>query len=298
MAGVRLTARAGMSGAKTVAILTSLTAATVAGCVSCKHTAFATSLKAYNETGIPAPIRQRVYLFLMNGADLTDSAGLCKLRDKVCAAGFPKVYLAQRMDANWYEREVRRVAWEDPSARIVLLGVGIAADKLLPLAAGAIEDGVAVDSVILLDPVCAADLPVPAGCRTVVIRSRAWADPGLVGAEHFVIEKTGHLSLVNCPAVVDRVIGQLIASAGQVTALPGDPLPRTSLRDHPDPTPRPHVIVMPAAPGEAWNFLTTPPTLTPLEVPAVNGPPLLLGPGSDAPPAKPPAPESAGIPEK
>jgi hypothetical protein len=274
-----------MTGKRFFSLMAIGVAATGSGCVSCKHSAFSTSLMAYKDTGIPAPVRQRVYLFLLNGADLTDAAGLSRLRDKVCEAGFSKVYFAQRMDANWYEHEVRRVVLEEPSARVVLLGVGAAADKILPLAAGAIEEGVAVDSVILLDPVCAADLSAPAGCRTLAVRSRAWREPGIIRAEDVVVEKTGHLSVLNSPAVVEIVVGQMIASAGKVTALPGDPLPRTSLRDHPDPTPRPHVVVMPAAPDGAWNFLHSPPTLTPLEVPPVSGPPLIPGSVPDRQPA-------------
>ena len=212
---------------------------------------------------------------------------MCNLRDKVCEAGFSKVYFAQRMDANWYEREVRRVALDDPSARIVLLGVGSAADKLLPLAAGAADDGVAVDALLLIDPVCAGDIPASLPYRTLVIRSRGWPSSGTVGAENIVVEKTGHLSVTNCPATVELVVHQMIASAGRVKALPGDPMPRTSLRDHPDPTPRPHIIVTNGVPNEAWNFLNAPPTLTPLEVPTVNGPPLIEGPPADGKPAAP-----------
>ena len=55
-----------MTGKHLIASLTVGIIATGGGCVSCKHSAFATSLKAYKDTGIPAPVRQRVYLFILN----------------------------------------------------------------------------------------------------------------------------------------------------------------------------------------------------------------------------------------
>lgn len=267
-----------------------LMASTGAGCVSCKHEAFATSLKAYKQTGIPAPVRQRVFLFILNGADITDSAGLCNLRDRVCEAGFSKVYFAQRMDANWYEREVRRVVLEEPSARVVLLGVGSAADKILPLAAGATDDGVPVDAVVLLDPCGVGEIPHCEAYRTVVVRSRAWkVNPGAKAAENIVVDKTGHLSLATCPAVVELVVGQMIASAGKVAALPGDPAPQFSHLDRPVPTPRPLDPTAVIGAPDGWNFLLTPPTLVQLPIPVINGPPVV--------PADPPAPaNSAPLP--
>lgn len=234
------------------------------GCVSCKRDAFYQSMKAYGETGVPMPLRQKVYLFIINGSD---GIGLCSLRDKVCEAGFSKVYIAQRMDANWYEREVRRVAQDDPSARVVLLGTGYAADKLIPLALGAAEDGVNVDALIIIDPAGEAALPNEQ-CRTLVVRSAHWpVGKSITGTEVMEVEGTGHLAVAASPPVVEAVISQLVASANAVDALTADPLPRTVLSDIPNPIPRDIIFEAGAAPATEWNFLHAPTPIEPLPVP-------------------------------
>jgi hypothetical protein len=281
--------------------------ATSAGCVTHQHTDFVNSLRSCGPADIPAPVRQRVYLFLMNGADVIDSAGLSRLRNTVCEAGFSKVYLAQRMDANWYEREVRRVAYEDPSARVILLGVGVAADTTLALAQGVVSDGVNVDAVMLLDPVGTCQVPDGVSYRTVVIRSHQWkVSTGVIAAENIVVEKTGHLSVANCPAVVETVVKQMVASANKVGALPPEPLPQTPLHDYPTPTPRgidPNTLVRTA---DEWDFLNTGPLLVPLVIPSTNPQPAVNPlpaetrdrPGDELPAPRPAASNSETAPSK
>lgn len=238
------------------------------GCISCKHDAFLNSIKAYDLTAVPAPQRQRVHLFIMNGAD---GIGLCSLRDRLCEAGFPKVHIAHRMDANWYEREVRRVALEDPSARVILLGTGMANDKLLRLAEGAVSDGVNVDAIFLLDPIISNEIP-GGPYRTIVIRSQGWPlGRKAVGDENIVVRGTGHLALACCPGTVEAVVQQMVVSAERVGSVPCDPLPRVALSDVPNPTPRGVNLANIYGNAEAESILLAPPTLDRLTIPSVTG---------------------------
>lgn len=225
------------------------------GCTSCHYKSFSQSMQACEQTELPIAVRQKVYLFAMNGLDASDLTGLCKMRDRVCEAGFSKVYTAQRADAAWYEREVRRVSWDDPDVRVVLLGVGTAADKMIALANGAAADGVVVDSLILLDPVCD-KLPTETAYRTVVVRSHNWrGGRDIVGTENVVVAKLGHLTMAKNPAVVEKVVEVMTDSAQRVGPLPGDPYPTLPLTDCPNPTPRPLSPSSEPTPDADWDFL-------------------------------------------
>ena len=240
------------------------------GCVTCQYGAHARSVEACHASPIPTPIRQHVYLFMMNGYDLLDLAGLSTLRDGVIEAGFPKVYFAQRADRRWFEYEIRRVSLEDPNARFVVLGMGAAADQVVPLVVGAVADGLAVDGLILLDPIgCPPipELPVP----TLTLLSRHWANraagsPGETRLEFDV----SHLGLPKAMSTLATVLDQLSESASRVGPLEGPALPVMPLSDKPTPLPRPRELTPDAAvptPDE-WDFLKrSAPTPTPVSWP-------------------------------
>ena len=153
-----------------------------AGCMSCRHNGFYESLHCCEKNPYPTPVRQQVYLFMMNGSDSLELGGMLTLRDKLCHAGFAKVYYAQQEDRNWFHKEIRRLQRDEPQARILLLGYGTAAERMLVLACDAVRDGVMIDAVIFIDPLGAGGritetLPI----QTVTIRSHNWtAAPGLV----------------------------------------------------------------------------------------------------------------------
>src|SRR5579885_2540245 len=80
------------------------------GCVNYRYKGYQESLCPAVPSPYPPPIRNQVYLFMMNGSDVLECAGMIGLRDKLCEAGYPMVYYAQRQDVAWYCRELRRVA--------------------------------------------------------------------------------------------------------------------------------------------------------------------------------------------
>jgi len=253
-------------------LLLTLLAVSVAGpgCVTCQYGAHARSVEACHASPIPTPIRQHVYLFMMNGYDLLDLGGLSTLRDGVIEAGFPKVYFAQRADRRWFEYEIRRLSLEDPNARFVVLGMGAAADQVVPLVVGAVADGLAVDGLILLDPIgCPpiTEMPVP----TLTLLSRHWATrPAGIPGETRLEFDLSHLGLPKAMTTLAIVLEQLSESASRVGPLDGPAIPVLPLSDKPTPLPRPRELNSDDAtttPDE-WDFLKrSAPIPTPLSWP-------------------------------
>lgn len=239
---------------KNILGLAALVAVASSGCVTCHYEAQPQSLRACHSSPIPVPLRQHVYLFIMNGYDVLDCAGLTKLRDTICEAGFPNVYYAQRADRDWYETEVRRICRDDPDARVVVLGLGGAAEHVVPLATGAVEDGVCVDALVLLDPVGLDELP-PACVPTLVLASKKWAG-SLAGVETHQLPGISHLDLPTAVPTVDAVLDRMTASAWMVGPLDGPRVPVLPLTDKPAPLPRPRELLPedPTVPDE-WDFL-------------------------------------------
>jgi hypothetical protein len=248
------------------------------GCVSIRHQAAEESVHPGTPLPHPPFVRQRVYLFMMNGHGHLELARMLSLRDELCRNGFPKVYYAQLQDVDWYYREARRVAHDEPDARILFLAYGAGADRVRTLAAGAVRDGLPVDAVIFLDPVglngnLAETLPV----HTVILRSHHWlGSRGLAAAEQSTLTGVGHRSLPTHPMTVGWILDLMTASADQVPVR--DPrlyLPHLPLSDHPDPTPRPidPATLIPVEPE--WDFLR--PTRRPDELPGVSIPSIEFG---------------------
>lgn len=227
-----------------------------AGCMSCRHNGFHESLHTCEVNQYPTPIRQQVYLFMMNGSDSLELGGMLTLRDKLCHAGYAKVYYAQQEDRNWFHREIRRLQRDEPQARILLLGYGTAAERTMVLACDAVRDGVMIDAVIFLDPVAvggniAETLPI----QTVAIRSHNWtAAPGLI-TNHTVQLPTGHYSAPTHPGTVQAIAQLMTQSASRVKLETIDGLPHLPLRDKQEPTPR-GIDPSTLGPNEPdWNFL-------------------------------------------
>jgi hypothetical protein len=225
------------------------------GCMQYRSVGFQDALCSPLESPAPPPIRNQVYLFMMNGSDVLDSAGMLDLRDQLSHLGYPKVYLAQRPDSAWYTRELRRIPREEPGARMILLAYGSSATKVHALAAEAARDGLPVDAVIFLDPVglngrLAETLPFP----SVVLRSHNWlGSRQLVATENLILPGVGHFSLPAHPGCVQLVHSLMTGAAGNVHLESKLSLPRLPLADVPNPTPRP-VAPVPYTP-DGWDFL-------------------------------------------
>jgi hypothetical protein len=231
------------------------TAALSAGCTSCPHKAYGECQRPVEEVSVGIRARARVNVFLMNGADVLELGGLSELKDAVLAAGFPKVYYAQRFDREWYHREINRLHREDADNRFVLIGYGTAADQLRLLAAQLTADGVPLDTVAFLDPAGeGADLtgsPFP----SLVIRSRRWRlSPRLQPTEAMTLPGTGHRDVPDSAATVQQVVAILTASAHRVP-VNNPPVECVPVLDPKKPVPRPDKPKeMPPLPPE-WRFL-------------------------------------------
>lgn len=237
-----------------------------AGCVTCRHTGFAESVRACGATPVPCPARQKVYVFAMNGADVCDLCGLTSLRDHLCGRGFPKVYVATTADRGWYEREVRKIRRDDPAARFVFVGVGAAAETVVALASSVARDGAAVDAAVFLDPVgVSANLSAGVPYRTVAVRSRLWPSSGLIAGENLTVP-AGHFALPNHEITRQTLVNLLTECGTNVGPLDGPALPFLPLTDTPLPTPRP-VVEPPSPVRDEWDFLKLPGGPLPLAQP-------------------------------
>lgn len=229
---------------------------TGSGCMHTCPCAYHDCLRPVEQVPVIAPARAKVYVFLMNGADLFDLGHLHELECEIVRAGFPKVYYAQRFDQEWYYKELHRLHREDPDNRFVLVGQGTAADQLQELACRVSLDGIPLDHVVYLDPIGAKDHLVQyTPCPSTIVRSGVWpGSPRLTATESIKIRGTGHLRLPDHPVTTSQLIDILTQSALQVPIVrkPVDCIPLT---EEPKPIPRPTEpkLVPPAPPG--WNAL-------------------------------------------
>jgi hypothetical protein len=226
------------------------------GCLKCHHRAYGECLQPVERVTTLAPARAKVYVFLTNGADLLDLGGMKELECQIVRAGFPKVYYAQRFDKAWYYKEVHRLRRDDPDNRFVLVGIGPAAVQMQELAACLTKDGIPLDAVVFLDPVCAdGDLTTDAPYPTKIIRSHHWrGSPRLIGNEEMAVEGVGHLNLPDHSSTVAAIVEVLNESARKVP-LDLKPIDCVPQLDENKPVPRPHEpkVVPPAPPG--WTVL-------------------------------------------
>ena len=259
------------------------------GCLSTNHRAYHESMHCTDLNPFPMPVRSQVYLFLMNGSDALELAGMLTLRDEVGKAGYAKVYYTQSQDRDYYYREMQRLHRDEPQARMLLLGYGTAATNVLELAAVACRTGLPLDAVIFLDPAgvsgnLADTLPVP----TVALRSHNWSGgKELVTTDTLQLDGVGHLSVPTNPTTVNAVVQLMTASAAKV---PVEDirltLPFLPLRNKPERTPRGIDPATLSEPTGAWEGFPAMPA--PLIVPKVVTPP--------APAVPVPAPTAGTLP--
>ncbi len=226
------------------------------GCTTCRHTAFAESLKPVEQVRVLAPARARVYAFFMNGADLLEVSGFSELREELICAGFPKIYYAQRSDREWYRRELHRLHREEPDARFILVGYGSAADQIQELACQVSQEQIPLDAVVFIDPIgVKGDLTQNVPYRAVVLKSHHWrAAPRLQAPETVMVDHVGHIGLPEHPATVQALVDLMTESALKVP-LPDQTVDCLPLRYENRPIPRPADPKVIAAPPPGWEFL-------------------------------------------
>jgi pimeloyl-ACP methyl ester carboxylesterase len=90
-------------------------------------------------------------VFILGGTDPFDR-GPDRLATGLNEHGFAKVYTGTRFHANWFAKEARRVAAENPDARFAVVGRRGGAARAAELAAQLARDGLPIDAFVLLDP--------------------------------------------------------------------------------------------------------------------------------------------------
>jgi len=250
-----------------------LLAGTGSGCATCCHQACKPVLTAGPQCELPLGNRQRAYAVLVNGLTPGCSAGLEGLRDKLAAQGFPKVYYGQVCHAAWLAREMRQVHACEPDARFVVVGYDIGGTAAARIAQDAADDGLAVDALVLLDPVGDRD---PGDCKVRTIRVCGGSGAAAVlNAETVSIPGAGHFTLPTNPTTVGLVCDLMEESAGQVPT----PLPTPTVQWTYEFAPPERATPMPGPDDDpGWHFL--------LDLPGPKTSPLLP---FDTPAASPPA---------
>lgn len=226
------------------------------GCTTCRHTAFAESLKPVEQVRVLAPARAKVYAFFMNGADILELNGFSGLQQELTCAGFPKIYYAQRADREWYREELHRLHRDDPDARFLLVSYGSAADQVQELACQVTQEQIPLDAVVYIDPIgVKGDLTQNVPYRAVILKSHHWrAAPRLKAAETVTVNNVGHISLPQHPATVQTIVN-LMTEAALKVPLPDNSVNCLPILDRPRPAPRPAEPKVIAAPPPGWEFL-------------------------------------------
>lgn len=226
------------------------------GCTSTKYTAFARSMRPIEETTVSAQVRNKVYAFFMNGADVLEINGFSELQDELICAGYPKLYYAQRSDREWYRRELHRLHREDPDARFILVGYGSAADQIQGLACQVTQEEIPLDAVVYIDPIGAkGDLTQNVPYRAVILKSHHWRGaPRLKAPEMVTIDRVGHIGVPCHPATVQYFVDLITESALRVP-IPDAMIVCRPVLDPKRPIPRPADPQEIKAPPPGWEFL-------------------------------------------
>jgi hypothetical protein len=183
------------------------------GCMTCCHQSAKVALEVGPTCDIPACDRQHVYAFLVNGITPALPTGLEGLRDRLADRGFVKTYYGQLCHAPWYYYEMKRLHRENPSARFVVVGYDFGCAAASALAADAVQAGVPVDAVVLLDPVGKQPM---GGCATRTVLVRCGCGEPAPHTESAAVPGANHFTLPAHPRTVDLVHDLLKESAVRV----------------------------------------------------------------------------------
>lgn len=226
------------------------------GCVRCRYTALAESQLPVEHSKVIAPSRSKVYLFLVNGADLAEYSGIQNLQQQIICGGYAKVYHAQRFDRAYFRKELHRLHREDPDNRFILLGYGAAADQLLELACCVSTEQIPLDCVGFIDPAgLNAELIHRAPFRTIIFRSHHWVlSPRLIGNETLTLNNVGHYRVMPHPLTVNAILDLMTESALRVPVF-NKPVECIPMRDEVRAIPRPDEPKQLAVPLEGYEFL-------------------------------------------
>jgi pimeloyl-ACP methyl ester carboxylesterase len=99
---------------------------------------------------IPAPCRNHVHVFLLQGLDPLDLANINGLTEYLHQLGYLKTHCGQFFHQWSFRKEIRRIHKDEPEARFVVIGFSLGSLMASELANAVKEDGIAIDSLIYL----------------------------------------------------------------------------------------------------------------------------------------------------
>ena len=122
-----------------------------AGCACCRNRALDDALASDDAVDLCAARRNDVYTFVLGGTDPFDG-GPNRLADGLNGRGFAKVYTGTRFHGDWFAKEARRLAEENPAARFAVVGRRGGAARAAELAATLSREGLTIDAFVLINP--------------------------------------------------------------------------------------------------------------------------------------------------
>src|SRR5262249_38071447 len=97
---------------------------------------------------VPSWARDHVYVFLVNGIDPGNLCNFRGLYDYVCGLGFNNVYFGQLWDGPHFVQKIRQLRWQDPQAKIFLLGYSAGTNVVNLMAQSLKKDGTRIEVLV------------------------------------------------------------------------------------------------------------------------------------------------------
>ncbi len=175
---------------------------------------------------LPDGARDRVHVFLLNGADPVNFCDFRGLSHYVTALGYRNVTYGQMWDNARCEEAVRKLRRDDPQARVVLVGYSAGVYLVRDITRDLGRDGVQVDLLFYLGgdlltnapedkPGNAARIVNVRGRGLVLLRGGAVNGADLDGCENRLFTDVAHRGLPSDPRVLEMLAGELAAVAGR-----------------------------------------------------------------------------------
>jgi hypothetical protein len=208
------------------------------GCVTCCHKGYEKSLQNGPECELPAPCRNQVYVFLLDGLTPPCVGGLGSLRTKLAENGFAKVGIADLAGGLCVEHEIKSIRACEPDAKFVLVGYDVGAPSAVCIARDLTSKGHPVEALVLLDPVGCKNA---AGVPTLLVTTGKGACATPHG-ERVIVPDASHFGLPAHPTTVAVIVDLLRGVAASGYDAIGEPVSE---------------IYAPAARGlkAEWDFL-------------------------------------------
>jgi hypothetical protein len=188
-----------------------------AGCLGFLHTIKAPEKTACQD--IPAPCREHIHVFLIDGLDPFGLANLRGVRDYVNALGFQNTHYGQFFEAETFRKDIRRIHQEDEAAHFVVIGFSLGARRARGMVESLQDDGVRVDLLVYLDGKGLMYLSpdAPGNVDRVLSASGPgvlWTAPQLPGAENVVLNDVWHFGVPSHSRTLEALSRELATVGG------------------------------------------------------------------------------------